>query len=139
MTAGPALAEDEAKSNPKRDRALELYKQGKMVDAMPLLEELAAENPKDTAVVESWGSSVLSYAQTLSDADSRKKARIRARSILLKAQALGDNSDFLQTLLRQLPEDGSFSAFSDKKDVDEAMQQAEADFARGDLEKARQG
>jgi predicted Zn-dependent protease len=139
MSAGRALAEDEAKSNPKRGPAFELYKQGKMVDAMPLLEELAAENPKDIAVMESWGSSVLSYAQTLSDVDSRKKARIRARSILLKAQALGDTSDFLQTLLRELPEDGSFSAFSDKKDVDEAMQQAEADFARGDLERARQG
>jgi tetratricopeptide (TPR) repeat protein len=134
-----AVAEDQPKSNPKRDRAFELYRQGKMVNAMPLFEELSVDNPKDVAVIESWGASVLGYAQTLSDVELRKKARVRARSILLKAQALGDNSDLLQTLLRDLPEDGSFSTFSDKKDVDQAMQQAEADFARGDLEKARQG
>jgi tetratricopeptide (TPR) repeat protein len=134
----PTVA-DEAKSTPDRSRAFELYQQGKMVEAMPILEELAAENPKDTAVIESWGVSVLGYAQTLSDVELRKKARIRARSILLKAQALGDNSDLLQTLVRQIPEDGSVSAFSDKKEVDEAMQNAEADFARGDLDKARQG
>ena len=110
-----------------------------MVEAMPILEELAAENPKDIAVIESWGVSVLGYAQTLSNVELRKKARIRARSILLKAQALGDNSDLLQTLVRQIPEDGSISAFSDKKEIDEAMQNAEADFARGNLDKARQG
>ena len=127
------------KSDPPREHAFELYNQGKMVEAMPLLENLSAENPKDIALMESWGASVLGYAQTLPDADLKKKARVRARTILLKAQALGDNSDFLQTLLRDLPEDGSFSAFSDKKEVDDAMQAAEADFARGDLEKARQG
>lgn len=127
------------KRDPQRDHAFELYNQGKMVEAMPLLENLSAENPTDIVLMESWGACVLGYAQTLSDVDLKKKARVRARTILLKAQALGDNSDFLQTLLRDLPEDGSFSAFSDKKEVDDAMQAAEADFARGDLEKARQG
>jgi tetratricopeptide (TPR) repeat protein len=135
---GFAFAE-EPNSQPERSHAFELYQQGKLVDAMPLLEALAAENPKDSVVMESWGVSVLSYAQTLAEVDARKKARIRARTILLKAQALGDRSDLSQTLIRDIPEDGSFSTFSDKKEVDEAMQQAEADFARGDLDKARQG
>jgi tetratricopeptide (TPR) repeat protein len=139
VASAAVWAQQEAKSNPQRDHAFDLYKQGKMVEAMPLLEELSAGDPKDIAVMESWGASVLGYAQTLSDADLKKKARVRARTILLKAQALGDNSDFLQTLLRDLPEDGFFNAFSDKKDVDDAMQAAEADFARGDLDKARQG
>lgn len=125
--------------NPERDHALDLYKHGKMVDAMPLLEQLSAENPKDIAVVESWGVSVLGYAQTLDDPDLRRKARARSYAILTRAQSLGDNSDLLQTILRSLPSDGSFTAFSQKKDVDAAMQQAEADFARGDLDKAREG
>ena len=56
----PTVA-DEAKSTPDRSRAFELYQQGKMVEAMPILEELAAENPKDIAVIESWGVSVLGY------------------------------------------------------------------------------
>ena len=139
LFSASTAAVDDAKSTADRSHAFELYQEGKMVEVMPLLEQLAAENPKDVAVIESWGVSILSYAQTLSDVELRKKARIRARSILLKAQALGDTSDLSQTLLRQIPEDGSFSGFSDKKEVDEAMQQAEADFARGDLDKARQG
>lgn len=131
-------AEGTPKSNPKRDHALELYKEGRLVDAMALLEDVATENPNDVGVMESWGASVLGYAQTLPDPELRKKSRVRARSILLRAKELGDNSDLLQTLLRGLPEDGSFSSFSDNKEVEQAMQQAEADFARGDVDKARQ-
>jgi hypothetical protein len=82
--------------------------------------------------MESWGRVFWDMPKTLSDVDLKKKARVRSRTILLKAQALGDNSDFLQTLVRDLPEDSSFSAFSHKKEVDDAMQAAEADFAWGD-------
>jgi tetratricopeptide (TPR) repeat protein len=139
LSADLSLAQNTAPPNPEREHAFELYKQGKLVDAMPLLEKLSADNPKDIAAVESWGVSVLGYAQTLDDLELRKKARARAYSILMKAQSLGDNSDLLRTILRPLPSDGSFAAFSQKKDVDQAMQQAEADFARGDLDKAREG
>lgn len=139
LAAQLTVAQTTPPANPQRDHAFDLYKQGKMVDAMPLLEKLSADNPKDIAVMESWGVSVLSYADTLSDLDLRKKARVRSYTILMKAQSLGDNSDLLQTILRSLPADGSFTAFSQKKDVDAAMQAAEADFARGDLDKAREG
>lgn len=139
VATGAAYCEDMPQPNPKREHALDLYKQGKLIEAMPLLEELSADNPRDVAVMESWGVCIFGYSQTLSDSDLRKKARTRARSILLKARELGDKSDLLETLLRDIPEDGSFSSFSDKKEVNEAMQAAEADFARGDLEKARQG
>jgi|SRR6185437_13550132 tetratricopeptide (TPR) repeat protein len=139
FAAGTAYCENEPQPNPKREHAIDLYRQGKLIEAMPLLEELSVENPKDVGVMESWGASVFGYSQTLSDTDSRKKARIRARSILIKARELGDKSDLLETLLRDIPEDGSFSTFSDKKEVNDSMQAAEADFARGDLEKARQG
>jgi tetratricopeptide (TPR) repeat protein len=134
-----ASAQNTPPPNPERDHALEIYKQGKLVEAMPLLEKLSADNPKDIAVMESWGVSVLGYADTLADLDLRKKARARAYGILTKTQSLGDNSDLLQVILRSLPSDGSFAAFSQKKDVDAAMQRAEADFARGDLDKARDG
>ena len=139
VSAQAGFAQNAAPSNPERAHAFELYKQGKMVDAMPLLEKLSADNPKDIAVLESWGVSVLSYAQTLDDLELRKKARARSYVILMKAQSLGDNSDLLQTILRSLPADGSFTAFSQKSAVDAAMQAAEADFARGDLDKAREG
>ncbi len=139
VVIGLLYSQDAPKTNPERDHAFEVYHAGKFVDAMPLLEKLTTDNPKDVAALEAWGVSMLAYAQTLSDLGLRKTARAKAHTILVRAQTLGDNSDLLNTLLRGLPEDGSFSEYSDQKDVDEIMQQAEADFARGDLEKARQG
>jgi len=127
------------KESPERQHALELYDQGKMVDAMPLLEKLAADNPKDIVVCERLGSATLSYAGTLKDPELRKKARVRARAILLKAKDMGDTSNLLQVLLDMTPVDGAESAFSEKKEVDYVMKQAESDFAKGDYDKAVQG
>lgn len=126
------------KNDPARQHALDVYRSGKMVEAMPLLEQLAADHPSDAVVKEAWAFSVMSYAATLSDADLRKKARVRARAIALEAQKLGDNSSLLQVVL-SAPADGSESAFSDRKEVDDTMKEAEADFVRGDLDKARTG
>jgi hypothetical protein len=55
VTSTSLWPQEQPQSNPPRDHAFELYGQGKMVEAMPLLEELSAENPKDIAVMESWG------------------------------------------------------------------------------------
>src|SRR5258708_31351191 len=126
------------KSDPERDHAHELFVSGKFVDAMPLLEKLAADRPSDAAVKEWWAFSMMAYASTLSDPELRKKARARARKIGFEAKQLGDNSNLLQVVLEVL-EDGAESAFSNRKDVDDAMKAAEADFSRGDLDKARQG
>lgn len=139
LTSRIALSQDPGKMDPDAPRAEELYRQGKMVEAMPLYEKLAAEYPNDAGVLERWGSATLSSAQTIADPEARKKARLRARSIFLKAKELGDNSNLLQTVLASIPEDGSIGAFSDRKEVDQAMQAAEADFVRGNLDQAREG
>jgi tetratricopeptide (TPR) repeat protein len=131
--------ESAPQSDPDRKQALELINNNKTAQAMPLFEKLCSEYPKDSGLWEGWGVSTLGYSQTLTDPDLRKKARLRARSFLLKAKELGDNSNLLQTLLGMLPEDGSQSPFSPRKEVNDAMQEAEADFSRGDLDKARDG
>ena len=125
-------------SDPDRQHAIELFNAGKFVDAMPLFEKLAADHPEDAALKAQWAFAMSAYAATLTDADLRKKARIRARSIGLQAQKQGNNGPMVQIIL-QIPEDGSEPAFSDRKGADEAMHGAEADFARGDLDKAREG
>jgi hypothetical protein len=112
---------------------------GKMTQAMPLFEKLCAEYPKDPGLWEAWGVSTLGYSQTLGDPDLRKKGRARGRSFLIKAQELGDTSNLLQVLLGMIPEDGGDNTFSPRKEVNDAIQQAEGDFARGDFEKARDG
>jgi tetratricopeptide (TPR) repeat protein len=135
----PASSQTAPKDDPDRQRVLELFNGGKMAQAMPLFEKLCSEYPKDSSLWEGWGVSTLGYSQTLADPDLRKKARARARSFLVKAKELGDNSNLIQVLLGMVPEDGGDVTFSPRKEVNDAMQQAEADFSRGDYDKARNG
>ncbi len=136
--ASPAPADKTILNDPNRVQALELYAQGKYVDAMPLFEKVVADHPSDIAGRERWAWCIFAYAATIPDPETRKKARVRARAIALQAKGMGDNSQILQVML-EAPEDGSEPTFSQRKEVDDAMKAAEADFARGDLEKARQG
>ena len=120
---GSALAVHPAQgSDPEQERhaAFQAYEQGKMVDAMPLLEALSAKYPSDILVKERWAFATLVYSATLTDADQRKKTRVRARNIALDAQKLGDNSPLLQNAL-DVPEDGSEPLFSSRPEVDAAM------------------
>jgi tetratricopeptide (TPR) repeat protein len=125
--------------DPARQHAMELYSQGKFVDAMPIFETLAADHPSDVAVRERWAWCLFQYAGTLPDPQQRKSVRARARKVAVEAKGLGDNSQLLQLMLEQPEDGGSEVAFSDSKEVDAAMKAAEADFSRGELDKAREG
>jgi tetratricopeptide (TPR) repeat protein len=121
-----------------RKQALELYRQGKFVDAMPLLEKLSATNPNDFVVKEHWAYCTLEYSKTVTDPEQRKRTRLQARRLGVEAQKQGDEGELLQVLL-SIPEDGSDVKFSERADVDEAMKTAEASLAKGDLDKALAG
>jgi tetratricopeptide (TPR) repeat protein len=124
--------------DPARHEAFQLYDAGKYAEAMPLLEKIVADHPSDLVAKEHWAFSMVGYAATLPDPAERKKARARARVLAGQLKEAGDNSNLLQIMLA-LPEDGSEPSFSDRKDVDDVMKAAEADFGRGDLDKAREG
>jgi tetratricopeptide (TPR) repeat protein len=121
-----------------RKQALELYRQGKFVDAMPLLGQLSMANPDDFVVKEHWAYCILEYSKTQTDPEQRKASRVKARQLAMEAKKQGDEGELLQVLL-SLPEDGADLKFSDRADVDQAMKTAEANRARGDLDKAREG
>lgn len=129
----PTAAEDSV-----RREAFRLYDSGKYVDAMPLLEKFVADHPADTVAKEHLAFSMIGYAATLPDPAARKKTRANARLLAVQLKEAGDNSNLLQIVL-SLPEDGSESSFSTRKDVDDAMKAAESDFGHGDLDKARDG
>ena len=129
--------EDEATANLRR-QALELYRQGKFVDAMPLLEKLSATNSQDFVVKEHWAYCILEYSKTLTDPAQRKAARLQARQLGVEAKKLGDEGELLEVLL-SIPEDGSDLKFSERPDVDDAMKAAESSRAKGDMEQARKG
>lgn len=137
-TVPQASVETTSKDDPELRHALDFYRAGKFVDAMPLFENLAAEHPSDGTIKANWAFTVMAYAATLSDPELRAKARIRARNIALQAKELGSTDGLLPVVL-DLPPDGSQPAFSDRSEVDAIMKAAEADFARGDFDKAREG
>jgi tetratricopeptide (TPR) repeat protein len=130
-------ADDEA-ALALRKQALELYRQGKFVDAMPLLGQLSLASPNDFVLKEHWAYCILEYSKTQTDPEQRKASRVKARSLAIEAEKLGDAGELLQVLLA-LPEDGSDLKFSERPEVDQAMKAAEANRAKGDLDKARAG
>jgi tetratricopeptide (TPR) repeat protein len=66
----------------------------------------------------------------------RKAVRARARSELLKAHDLGDNSDFLRVLLVGIPEDRSAPRFSPNAEVYQFIKQGDAAFGQDNYDAA---
>jgi tetratricopeptide (TPR) repeat protein len=133
-----AQMNDDPQTSAMRKQALQLYREGKFVEAMPLLEKLAGINPSDFVVREHWAYCVLEYSKTLTNPQERRAARRQARQLGLEAKKLGDEGELLQVLL-SIPEDGSDLKFSERADVDEAMKGAEASRAKGNLDDAKRG
>lgn len=129
-TSSPDLA--------KRQKAIALFNQGKRLEALPLLEDLAREDPKDSEVLVALGASLVEHAATLPDGDAAAKERFRARDLLQKAWALGNTSTLaenLRQLLQELPANGAIK-FSDNPAVERAMSAGEAAFARREFDEA---
>src|SRR5215216_383528 len=118
----------------ERQRAFQLYKDAKYVEALPLFEKLAVANPQDRAVFETLGLLVYTQSAYLKDPEERRKARKRGRELLLQAQELGSSSPTVAALIEGIPADGGNDEnYSPQKEVDEAMKQGEAAFAKGDF------
>jgi tetratricopeptide (TPR) repeat protein len=132
LLAGQASAQDGYAA--KRKQAVELFRQDKHLEALPLFEELAKANPKDSGVLVGLAASLVSQAATIDDESAAAKVRVRARKVLLQAQALGDNSTLTQNLLQLLPEDGIIHYSKDPANA--AMRDGEAAFSRRDFDQA---
>jgi tetratricopeptide (TPR) repeat protein len=132
-----SLTSAAVQDDPERQRAFALFKESKLVEALPLFDKLAARYPEDAEVFEAYGMTMVWQSAYLKDAAARKDARKRGRELLLKAQTLGANTTLLKSMLESIPADGgSDETFSTKKEVDQAMREGEAAFAQGDMPKA---
>lgn len=137
VAAPTASAKSQTQDNPDRQRALQLYRDGKFNEALPAFEKLAAAYPRDAQVIELYGYVVMNQQVNLKDAAERKEARRRGRELLVKARDLGADSALLKSLLSTIPEDGGDDvSFSNKGEVNAAMQTAEQAFANGNFNKA---
>ena len=134
-TARPGV---DTSDQPKRQTAIALFNQGKRLEALPLLEELAKKDPQDTEVLVALAASLVEHAATLTDAQAAAKERFRAKDLLQKAWRLGNTSPLaenLRQLLEELPANGAVK-FSDNPAVEQAMNAGEAAFARRDFDQA---
>lgn len=120
--------------NTTRQRAFELFKQDKHLEALPLFEELALKSPDDRDVLLGLGVCLVSEAATLDDQDAATKERLRARQVLLKAKKLGNTAPLLENLLQTVPENGVVKY--ENTPADQALRAAEAAFSRRDFEEA---
>jgi Flp pilus assembly protein TadD len=131
-------SQESADYKAKRQKAAELFNQGRRLEALPLLEELVRSNPKDDEMLVALAASLVDHAATLSDQDAAGKERLRARDLLDQAWKLGNTSTLGQNLahlLKEMPANGSIK-FSDNPGVDQIMQAGEAAFAHRDFDEA---
>jgi len=137
--AGRALAQTDYDKD--KARAIVLCDQNRFAEALPLLESLHKSNPRDTAVIEKLATALVATAMNQSDPDTRARTFMRARSLVLKAKELGDESNLVKLLLERLPADGKIAEarFSENKEADRSMREAEAAFAKGDFTAAIAG
>jgi len=122
----------------RRQKASELFEQGKRLEALPLLEELVRTNPNDSPMLVALAACLIEHAATLPDQEGGGRERLRARELLDRAWDLGNHSTLamnLSQLLKQLPENGGIK-FSDNPQVEQAMRAGEAAFSRRDFNEA---
>jgi tetratricopeptide (TPR) repeat protein len=118
--------------------AFELRNADKFLEALPWFEKVVKEAPNDAESIQELAACLLAHSATVQDAGQKKAERIRTRELLLRARALGYNSDYVATLLSTLPEDGAAPNFSKDNEVDRIMKRAEAAFSAGKFEDAKQ-
>ena len=130
-------AQDSTDYQQQRQRAMQLYDQNKFTEAIPILEDLVKIRSGDSIVWERLGWATLVASGSIKDPEERKRARSRARTALVRAKELGDDSDLLRAGLEALSgPDPTELTFSNNKEADAAMREGEEAHARGDLDKA---
>jgi len=119
--------------------AMEIYGQKKYLEALPGLETLAQRYPNDAISIERLGITLIATDATVKDADARKQQRARGRKMLVRAKELGIEDELNNYYISVIPEDGGpDTVFSNRKEANDAMQEGEAAFARGDYAAARE-
>jgi tetratricopeptide (TPR) repeat protein len=136
-TPSGTRAQGTANNSAERQRAFELWDKNNHAEAVVLLEKLAAANPSDVAVLARLGFSLYATTASMKDPEERKKTRERARTVLLRARELGDNSNLSQMALDVLSSpDPTDIPFSNLKEAEASMREGEAAFVKGEIDKA---
>jgi tetratricopeptide (TPR) repeat protein len=121
----------------EKQRAAKLLDESKTLQALPIYEKLAAQNPKDSEVQFYLGFCIIARTAGTKDPATRKQERARARSYLARAKELGMSDALLDQMLASIPPDGGeMPKFSSNPEAENAMDDGESAYARGELDKA---
>ena len=131
-----ALSQTTADVSTERRRGLELYRQNKFVEAIPLLEKVVAVLPSDVVVLESLGWAMFVVTGSTKDPEARKQLRLRALGFLRRAKDLGDDSELLRVGIEGLSKPDTPAPVSAVGSAEAALRDGEAAHARGDLDDA---
>ncbi|MEO6333429.1 MAG: tetratricopeptide repeat protein [Pyrinomonadaceae bacterium] len=120
-----------------RTDAFRLIDEQKFTQALPLLEKLAVLAPDDPAVQRNLAFALLGKSKNTADANEARQFRARARIAFVRAKAAGDDSPLVSGMIESIPPDGGVEvSFGPNLKADEIMQDAEAAFTSGNLDKA---
>ncbi len=120
-----------------RQKVVVLIEANKYLEALPMLEKLAASDPEDATIQYFLGFAFLNKATTVTETETRKQFRIKARETLMKARLLGKQSLLLDSMIENIAPDGSEKGqFSFNQEAEKLMREAEAFFAEGEMDKA---
>lgn len=125
-------------ASPDRERAAQLFKSGKYIEALPLLEKLAAANPKDGSLQAQAGIANFVASNAARDETEEKRLRLRARAMLGEAKNLGVQDALVDEIFAAIPLDGGGrSKLSENAEANKLMREGEAAYSRNELDKAR--
>ncbi len=132
LTVTAQTSDDAAKS-----QAIELIKQQKFTEALPLLEKLVVSQPEDGETQFYYGFALLGKSKTIKDKAQQTQLNIRARKSFIKAKELGVRDNILDALIASIPEDGVMKGkFSSDDQAEELMNEGESFFSQGKLDEA---
>jgi tetratricopeptide (TPR) repeat protein len=112
-----------------------LFDNGNAVAALPYYERLARNDPQNPLYAERHAFAMLTLLTGMPAGEKRAAIVEQIKAEALRAKALGDNSNLLNTLLASMD---SVSAYEPSKEAQEVAT-AEAAFQRGDYDKALAG
>ena len=143
QTSPAVVAHHETNFESERKQADELFLAQKPLEALPLYEDLCRQDPTIAVFAERRGAGLLAKEMTISDAAARMKVHMQAIGELKRAQALGDNSAYVRTILfadsktlvgaivAGIPLTVGYT-YHGKPEAQAAFQQAQAAFGRSD-------
>jgi tetratricopeptide (TPR) repeat protein len=136
-SSAPVAAQSGNDIEQLKGKVLELTRQTKYADALPLLEKIVVAEPKNAEMHFYLGFALIAQANVSNDIGQARALRIRARNAFLRAKELNVKEPVVDALIASIPLDGSRGqAFSQNIAADSLMTEAEAFFSQGKLAEA---